>query len=131
MYNDPTLYPYPPVQYHLYPTHPYHYAPYWAWDRDFPPVNTKTLSTSASISEHLLKDTSLLVKKLTDPAIAKQLMTNAQSGNKKEVDRIIHTFGYESAIETTYSPSAVHFIVGPRIKDNPCCQLTLMLKWGE
>jgi hypothetical protein len=131
MFNDPTFYPYPPAQYHLYPAHPYHYAPYWAWDRNFPPANPKMLTNSAANSEHLLKDASLLVKKLTDPTIAGQIMTNAQSGNKKEVDRIVHTFGYESAIETTYTPSAVQFLVGPRATGNHCCQLTLMLKWGE
>ncbi|MNQ96453.1 hypothetical protein D3C85_1120590 [compost metagenome] len=131
MYNDPTFYAYPPLQYHQYPAHPYHYAPYWAWDRDYPHVNTNTLSASAASSEHLLKDASLLVKKLTDPNVAKQIMTNAQSGNKKEVDRIVHAFGYESAIETTYSPSAVQFIVGPPLTGNQCCRLTLMLKWGE
>lgn len=131
MYNDPTLYPYPPVQYHLYPAHPYHYAPYWAWDRNFPPVNTKMLSNSVVTSEHLLKDASIVVKKLTDPTIAGQLMTNAQNGNQKEVDRIVQTFGSESAIETSYTPSAVQFVLGPRITGKPCCQVTLMLKWGE
>ncbi|WNR44903.1 hypothetical protein [Paenibacillus roseipurpureus] len=131
MYNDPTMYPYPPVQYHLYPAHPYHYAPYWAWDRDFPPVDTKILSHSAVTSEHLLKDASLLVKKLADPAIAQQLMTSAQTGNQKEVDRIVHTFGSQSAIETSYTPTAIQFVVGPRMTGSPCCKLTLMLKWGQ
>ncbi|NQX63895.1 hypothetical protein [Paenibacillus qinlingensis] len=131
MYNDPTFYTYPPVHYHQYPVHPYHYAPYWAWDRNFPPVNTKMLSNSVVTSEHLLKEASIVVKKLTDPAIAQQLMTNAQSGNQKEVDRIVKTFGSDSTIETSYSPSAIQFVVGPRITGNQCCRVTLMLKWGE
>ncbi|OAS23613.1 hypothetical protein [Paenibacillus oryzisoli] len=131
MFNDPILYAYPPVHYHQYPIHPYHYAPYWAWDRNFPPVNSKMLSTSVVASEHLLKDASFLVKKLTDPVVAKQLMTNAQNGNQKEVDRIVHSFGYESAIETSYSPSAVQFVLGPPKNGNQCCRVTLMLKWGE
>ncbi|MNR59920.1 hypothetical protein D3C85_1812810 [compost metagenome] len=83
------------------------------------------------MSEHLLKDASIVVKKLTDPAIAQQLMTNAQSGNQKEVDRIVKTFGGDSTIETTYSPSAIQFVVGPHPTGNQCCRVTLMLKWGE
>ncbi|OCT15862.1 hypothetical protein A8709_09555 [Paenibacillus pectinilyticus] len=131
MYNDPTLYPYPPVHYQQYPAHPYHYAPYWAWDR-YPSVDTKMLANSVSSTENLLKDASLLISKLSDPKIAHELMTSAQNGNQKEVDRIIHTFGSKSTIITSFSPSAIQFTMGPHVAGtHPCCQLSLSLKWGD
>ncbi|SDO72868.1 hypothetical protein SAMN04487897_12085 [Paenibacillus sp. yr247] len=131
MYNDPSFYAYPPPHYQNYPAHPYHYAPYWVWDRDYPSVDTKIMSHSVTTSQNLLKDASLLIRKLAEPAIARQLMANAQIGNQKEVDRIVNSFGVESTILTSFTPSAIQFIIDPRGTGKPCCEMTLSLKWGE
>ncbi|MGG1517787.1 hypothetical protein ABE504_20395 [Paenibacillus oryzisoli] len=132
MYNDPSLYPYAPLHYYAYPPHPYHYAPYWAWDRDYPPIDTNQLKNSVVLSDSMLKDATLIVNKLGDPAVAKQLMASAQSGNHKEVDRIVHTFGSKSDVHTTYTPSTVQFVLGPKTAGGaPCCRLMLSLKWGD
>lgn len=52
--------------------------------RDYPNVDSKILANSIASSNHLLKDASLLVQKLAEPAIAHELMTHAQQGNQKK-----------------------------------------------
>ncbi|MDU0205092.1 hypothetical protein ACYEXS_11345 [Paenibacillus sp. MAH-36] len=99
--------------------------------RDYPTVDSKILSNSIASSHHLLKDASLLIQKLSEPAIAHELMTHAQQGNQKEVDRIVHSFGVKSAVVTSYSPSSVKFTIDPQTPDIPCCEVTLALKWGQ
>ncbi|MZQ82568.1 hypothetical protein GQF01_10645 [Paenibacillus sp. 5J-6] len=99
--------------------------------RDYPTVDSKILSNSIVSSNHLLKDASLLTQKLAEPAIARELMTHAQQGNQKEVDRIVHSFGCKSMIVTSYSPSSVKFTIEPGANDIPCCEVTLLLKWGQ
>ncbi|MDQ0902686.1 MULTISPECIES: hypothetical protein [unclassified Paenibacillus] len=131
MNYPPTYYTSPYSPYDRYPIPAAYYPVYWAWHRDFPPVDTKILSHSLASSQKLLRDASLLLQKLADPTIARQLMTNAQSGNQKEVDRIVHTFGTESIILTSYSPSSVRFTIDPRVTEKPCCEIVLSLKWGE
>ncbi|MBP1964790.1 hypothetical protein [Paenibacillus aceris] len=139
-YRQQPVYPHPPTAYLNY--QPY-YSPYESWDRttamghnpyehrDYPAIDSKILSQSLTASQHLLKDASLVIQKLADPAISHELMKYAQQGNQKEVDRIIHSFGSKSLIVTSYSPSAVKFAIDPHTDGMPCCEVTLMLKWGQ
>ncbi|KRE49160.1 hypothetical protein [Paenibacillus sp. Soil724D2] len=133
MNYPPSYYTYtsPYSPYNRYPIPAAYYPAYWAWHRDFPPVDTKVLSHSVATSQTLLRDASLLIQKLEDPAIAGQLMSNAQNGNQKEVDRIVHTFGIESIILTKFTPSVVHFTIDPRVPEKQCCEVVLSLKWGK
>jgi hypothetical protein len=158
MYNYPAyyfqqqpFYPYPPTvsaspNYRLYGLNEHQDQPeVWSgWEqhyphlytnttiaRDYPTVDSKILSNSIASSNHLLKDASLLVQKLAEPAIARELMTHAQQGNQKEVDRIVHSFGCKSIVVTSYSPSSVKFTINPQSNDMPCCEVTLSLKWGQ
>lgn len=148
MYNYPAYYG-NSQPFHLHcPAHSLYYlppyTPYGGWDhrhftygyglweqRDFPKVDTTILSHSLTTSQNLLKDAALVIQKLHEPEVASQLMTNAQQGNQKEVDRIVHSFGCTSTVATTYSPSSVKFTIDSRPTNTPYCEVTLSLKWGE
>ncbi|MEC0227109.1 hypothetical protein [Paenibacillus alba] len=134
IYDHPAYFPYPLPLYRLYVIHPTCYAAVTApsplWNRDFPPIDTKILHHSVASSQALLKDAALITAKLSEPAIAHQMMTHAQTGDQKEVDRIVHTFGCESAVITSFTPSAVHFTIDPRTNGKSCCEVTLSMKWG-
>ena len=119
LYQDLRI-PFPPSVYPL---------PYWGWNRNFPPVSTTILSHSIASCQKLMKDASIVLGKLSDQQIAQQIMTAAQIGDQKEVNRIVHAFGYESLIATSFTPSGVQFMIEPR-EGAPNCNLTMMLKWG-
>ncbi|NOV01830.1 hypothetical protein [Paenibacillus planticolens] len=148
------MYDYPAYYYNQQPVYPHTptaspycqpcCSPYGSWDRtaamdhglyehrDYPAVDTKILSHSLTTSQHLLKDASLVIQKLADPATSHELMKHAQQGNQKEVDRIVRSFGSTSSVATTYSPSSVRFTIDPRTDGGvPCCEVTLSLKWGQ
>jgi hypothetical protein len=78
-----------------------------------------------------MEDAALVLKKLAEPSIAHQMMTAAQTGNQKEVDRIVHSFGCKSAVTTSYTPSSVQFTIYPDMQGMPCCNLSMSLKWGK
>ncbi|MBD0382561.1 hypothetical protein [Paenibacillus sedimenti] len=132
--NYPPSY-YPPQPHTLYGNYPLPAAvyptPYWVWNRDFPPVDTTILAHSVVGFQKLMKDASIVLSKLSDQHISNQIMTAAQTGNQKEVDRIVHAFGCESLVMTGYTPSGVQFKIDPRDQGVPCCSLTMMLKWGR
>ncbi|MEW9701126.1 hypothetical protein [Paenibacillus sp. SI8] len=135
--NDSYSY-YPGVHPHLYSSSydglylPPAYRPvYWTPERDFPPVDTKILTHSVTAFQRLMKDASLLLSKLADPQIAKQIMAAAQTGNQQEVDRIVRSFGCECSVKTSYSPSSVQFEINTQTHEVPCCLLSMSLKWGR
>lgn len=126
-----SYYPYPYSPYDRYPIPAAYYPAYWVWNRDFPPVDTKILEHSVTSFQQLMEDASLVLKKLAEPSIANQIMTAAQTGNQKEVERIIHSFGCKSVVKTSYSPSSVQFTIDPHVQGMPCCNLSMSLKWGK
>ncbi|NEW07953.1 hypothetical protein GK047_18295 [Paenibacillus sp. SYP-B3998] len=135
MNYPPSYFPQPYSPYDGYPPPNVNYShpAYWIWEREraYPHVDTKILMSSVDAFQRLMNDASLLLKKLADPQIASQLMTAAQTGNQKEVDRIVSSFGCESAVATSFTPSSVKFSIDPLAQGIPCCDLSMSLKWGE
>lgn len=131
MNNPPSYYTHTYSPYDRYPIPTAYYPAYWAWHRDFPPVDTKILVHSITSFQRLVEDASLVLKKLAEPFIAQQIMTAAQTGNQKEVDRIVHSFGCESVVSTSYTPSSVQFTISPHMQGMPCCNLSMSIKWGK
>lgn len=130
--NNPLPYsPYPFSLYDRYPIPVAYFPAYPVWNRDFPSVDTKILMHSVASFQRLVEDASLVLKKLAEPSIAQQIMTAAQTGNQKEVDRIVHSFGCESVVTTSFTPSSVQITIYPHMQGMPCCNLSMSLKWGK
>jgi len=123
----PIYYPYT-----SYPLQLFVYPPFYPqWDREMPPVDTNMLEHSVTSLQKIVNNASILLSKLKEKQVAHQLMTAAQAGNQKEVERIVHTFGLAEPVQTTYTPSAIIFKIDPVPQEPHCCSLTMMLKWGR
>jgi hypothetical protein len=98
--------------------------------REYPPIDTKILASSAADFRALIKDASQLLDKLAEQPYAHQLMAAAQAGNHHEVDRLIKQAGHESNMTARYTPSGIVITASPKV-EAPCCSLVMTLKWGR
>lgn len=117
MYYHPNYYPYP--LYGMY-RHP-----------QYPPVDISTLSHSVKAFQKITIESSKILKKLGEPEFARRLMTAAQIGNQKEVDRLIKSIGNGTPITTTFTPSGLLLTIHAQAQGTECCTLTMFLKWGN
>lgn len=72
-----------------------------------------------------MSDGSLLLKKLSEPSFAHQLMEVSQEGKKDAVDSMLKSIGSETPIHTSYTPSGVTFTL-----EADGCSLRMSLRWG-
>ncbi|MFB9326827.1 hypothetical protein ACFFSY_12950 [Paenibacillus aurantiacus] len=123
-YRSSSLY-YPAVAYRPYgPASPADsFSP--ADTRAFPPVDTKIFEASVGSFSKLMSDGSLLLKKLSDPGFAHQLMSASQEGKQDAVDSMLKSVGSSTPIHTSYTPTGVTFTL-----EVDGCSLRMMLRWG-
>ncbi len=98
--------------------------------RVYPQVDVALFKQSAESMKKLLKETSLLVNKLSSsPSFAYQVMTAAQQSNQKEVERLIKSAGVTSKAEISFNPDNIHLELSSKTGATNCCHLTVALRW--
>ncbi|WP_435559971.1 hypothetical protein [Neobacillus sp. LXY-4] len=126
MYNYPYNHPTVPGYFHGY----YHYP----YPRTYPPVDTKTFSSSVQKFRILMEQGSILLAKLGEASFETKMMTAAQQGKQAEVEKLIKSIGLRVPVTTQYTPSAIKFTLQTPPEPNnfnSCCSLTVSLKWGN
>ena len=116
-YNPYYYYPYPPLEMNRQP----HY----------PSVDINILSHSVKAFQKIASESSIILKKLSEPDFARSLMNAAQMGNQKEVDQLIKSIGVSTPITTTYTPTGVLLTIHAQALNTQCCTMTMFLKWGD
>ncbi|WP_123041802.1 hypothetical protein [Cohnella candidum] len=111
---------YQPYPYYLYPI-----------DRPYPTVDISMFQQSVTAYQQTLREAGTILNKLAEPQFARLLMSAAQAGNRKEVDRIIRTIGTRTPIETQYTPTGLSLTLHAQPADLSCCTLTMYLRWGR
>lgn len=132
MYRYSHYYTAIPGNFSCYPTYPPH-SPYPVF-RSYPPVDTKTFSTSVKNFRLLMEQGSILLDKLAEASFETKMMTAAQQGKQVEVDQLIKSIGLTVPVTTNYTPSGIKFILTTPVTPGSfesCCSLVVSMKWGN
>ncbi|OZI12263.1 hypothetical protein CEW92_07230 [Bacillaceae bacterium SAS-127] len=98
--------------------------------RVYPQVDVTLFKQSAESMKKLLKETTLLVNKLSSsPSFAYQVMNAAQQSNQKEIERLIKSAGVTSKAEISFNPDNIHLELSSKTGSTNCCHLTVALRW--
>ncbi len=127
MYNNPYYYsqsqPMQPAYPSYYPIYPPH--------RVYPSVDTKIFASSVKSIRLLMGQGSILLDKLAEASFESKIMTAAQHGKQKEVDKLIKSIGLKVPVEAQYTPTGVIFTLqSPANQYNSVSSLTITMKWG-
>jgi hypothetical protein len=99
--------------------------------RQYPPINPTLFSQSAATAQTLMNDASTILKRLaSSKSFATSVMSAAQEGNKKEVQRMIESLGIKSKVELYFNPDGIRFTLSPPPGAFLCCQLVIGLLWN-
>ncbi|WP_338753724.1 hypothetical protein [Bacillus sp. FJAT-52991] len=120
----------------MYPSYPtgYFYPDYLYYpaihQRVYPQIDVTLFKQSAQSMKNLLKETNLLLNKLSDsPSFAYQVMNAAQQAKQKEVERLIKSAGITSKTDISFNPDSIHVELRSKAGGNNCCHLTIALRW--
>lgn len=106
----------------------YQFRPCPSHYRQFPPVDTTTFQQSLQTYQTLLEDGRIIIDHfVSSEEKMVELMDAAQRSNDEEVDRIIRETGIQTIAETSYTPTGVTFT----LRAEPCCSLTMYMRWGR
>jgi len=111
--------------YLYYPNYLYRFPP------QYPPLKIGIFESSIQTMQKIANEAVVMLNRISDPGFARQIMTAAQTGNKKEVDRLIKSTGVSSPITIKYTPSGILLTIGSDAKGGNCCSLSMHLKWGD
>jgi hypothetical protein len=118
----PELYQQP--SYNTYPVFPL--LPY----RQYPPVDPTLFSQSAIAMEKLMKDGSLILKKLAESKeFASKVMSAAQESDTKKVQQLIQSIGIQSKVDIYYNPDGIRLTLSSKVGQIECCKLAISLRW--
>jgi hypothetical protein len=144
----PERYPYPQLQMNPYQAYPmtHHLSNqmnyYWpnsmyphrhipSKQREYPDVNIDIFEKSVSVFQKIARESTSILQRFADRRFARELMNAAQSGNQKEVDRLIKSVGITTPVTAKYTPSGIQLIIHAEAEGTQCCTLTMFLKWGN
>jgi hypothetical protein len=140
----PERYPYPPVQmnphqqYPMSQSHLNHYYPNTMYPYQYPnqprqymDVDVTIFEKSVTAFQKMAIESSVILKKFADRRFAKSLMTAAQVGNQKEVDRLIKSVGTSKPVTAKFTPSGIQLTIDSESEGTQCCTLKMYLKWGN
>ena len=134
--------------YYFYPVKPFYAVPstghfprypflqpqvsvYPPFSRPYPTVNTALFKQSAQSIKQLLHETNLLLNKLTDNSdFALQLMTAAQTANRKEVERLVRSVGILRKANISFTPDVFRIELRTTAANLECCKLAISLRWS-
>ncbi|NHM33466.1 hypothetical protein [Neobacillus terrae] len=112
-------------QYVYYPNYLYRFPP------QYPPINIGIFESSIKSMQKIASEAVVLLNRISDPGFARRIMNAAQTGNKKEVDRLINSAGVSTPITIKYTPSGILLTLVSVAKGGNCCSLSMHLKWGD
>jgi len=96
----------------------------------FPPVNPELLTESASQSNKLMKEASMILDKLSSSKeFSTRLMDFAQQSNTEEVKRLIQSVGITSDVSINYNPDGLELEFKSKVQNIDCCKLSISLRW--
>lgn len=99
--------------------------------RQYPPINPTLFLQSAATAQMLMNDASIILKRLaSSKTFATSVMSAAQEGKKKEVQRMIEALGIKSKVELYFNPDGIRFTLSPPPGAFLCCQLVIGLRWN-
>lgn len=117
MYHSPYFYHRPPI--HL------------ARQPQYPAVDPTTFSHSVLAFQKITTEAGIVLKKLGEPAFALKLMSAAQEGNHKEVDRLMKSTGVRTPVTASFTPTGILVTIHGDAQGSQCCTMTMFLKWGR
>ncbi|NLP52254.1 hypothetical protein [Bacillus sp. RO1] len=124
-FHRPVYYPrnvYFPVYTHTMP------RPYM---RVYPEVDPTVFTESAESMQQLMKEASIILKKLSDSKeFASDVMAAAQEGNKEKVSQLLLSTGVHSGVKVDFNPDGINLNMTSEIQGKDCCHLTISLRWG-
>lgn len=106
---------------------PYYYLyPY----RQYPAVDPQILYDSATETNKLMSEASLVLDRLsTSKEFGSQVMHAAQTSNNEEVERLIHSLGITSDLDIHYNPDGLRLTFESQVENTDCCILKVSLRW--
>ncbi|MEW9673460.1 hypothetical protein [Ammoniphilus sp. 3BR4] len=107
----------------------YYPFPHYDWSRQYPPVDTATFHHSVVAFQKIANESATILSKLAQSPFAHQLMSAAQAGNQREVDRLIKSIGTATPVTTSYTPDGVLLTIHADTQGSQCCRLTMYLRW--
>ncbi|WP_235356929.1 hypothetical protein [Bacillus alveayuensis] len=123
--------------YNAYAAMPYQQPGYNAYPvfslpsyRQYPPVDPTLFSQSAIAMQKLIKDGSLILKKLAESKeFAFKVMSAAQESDTKEVQQLIQSIGIQSKVDIYYNPDGIRLTLSSKVGQIECCKLAISLRW--
>jgi hypothetical protein len=123
--------------YNAYAAMPYQQPGYNAYPvfslpsyRQSPPVDPTLFSQSAIAMQKLMKDGSLILKKLAESKeFAFKVMSAAQESDTKEVQQLIQSIGIQSKVDIYYNPDGIRLTLSSKVGQIECCKLAISLRW--
>ncbi|MFC4401755.1 hypothetical protein [Gracilibacillus xinjiangensis] len=86
---------------------------------------------SAAAFQKIARESITILEKFTEPEFSQSLMTAAQAGNQKEVDRLIKSIGTSTPVEVKYTPTGLLLTIYADAQGTQCCTLSMFLRWGN
>ncbi|MBA2871511.1 hypothetical protein HNQ85_001781 [Anoxybacillus calidus] len=123
--------------YSAYPPMPYQQPFYNAYPafsltsyRQYPPIDTTLFNQSIIAMQKLMKDASLILKKLAESKeFAFKVMSAAQESHTKEVKQLIESIGIQSKVDIYYNPDGIRLTLSSKAGQIECCKLAISLRW--
>ncbi|MBA2875605.1 hypothetical protein [Thermaerobacillus caldiproteolyticus] len=98
--------------------------------RQYPPVDPTLFGQSATAAQKLMKDASVILGKLaSSKSFASNVMSAAQAGKTKEVQKSIQSLGIQSKVDVYFNPDGIRITLSPPSGTFDCCRLAIGLRW--
>lgn len=109
---------------------PHYQTAYWPV-RQYPNVDSKLLTESATETKGLMEEASIVLDNLANSKeFGTELMNAAQASDNKKVKHLIHSIeGVSSEINVNYTPDGLRLEFNSKVSQMDCCQLTVSLRW--
>lgn len=113
-----------------FPVYPYMNGNRIPHHRPYPPVDPTFFTESAGAMQQLMKEASIILKKLSESKkFASEVMNAAQEGKMDKVDQLLKSTGVHAAVKTDYDPDRINLKLSSKVGDTDCCHLTIALRW--
>lgn len=113
-----------------FPVYPYLNGTYIPKYRSYPTVDPTFFTESAGAMQQLMKEASIILKKLSDSKdFASEVMGAAQEGKMEKVDQLLKSTGVHAGVKADYNPDGINLKLSSTVGETDCCHLTIALRW--
>lgn len=96
----------------------------------YPTVNTKQLTASASNFQKLMKDADKVIDEFANSNdFSYQVMEAAQKSDKDKVEKLIKGTGIKHPVNIQFNPDGIRLTFLAKTEQVDCCKLEMALHW--